>query len=72
MKKEQVQEAYQRFYHSIPLESRWELARCSHANEIIDVARKFNYPLSPEECIGIYKMLSFPEHFYKLPPDAIV
>lgn len=72
MEKGQVQEAYQRFYYSIPLESRWELGKCSHANEIIDLARRFNYPLSQEECIGIYKMLSFPEHFNKLPPDAIV
>lgn len=72
MEKRKILEAYRLFLTSLPPEGQWELVKCSHASEIIDLAGRFNYPLSPEECIGIYKMLTTPEYFDRLPPDAIV
>ena len=72
MKKREIQEAYQRFFIALPREKRLELATCSHTFEIMDLARRYNYPLSMDECIGIYIMLAYPEYFNKLSPDAIV
>lgn len=72
MEKRKVLEAYRLLLTSLPPEGQLELVNCSHANEIIDLARRFNYPLSLEECVGIYKMLTTPEHFNRLPPDAIM
>lgn len=72
MEKRDVLEAYRLFLTSLPPEGQWELVKSAHVNEIIDLARRFNYPLSLEECVGIYKMLTTPEHFNRLPPDAIM
>lgn len=72
MEKRKVLEAYRLLLNSLPPEGQLALVNCSHANEIIDLARRFNYPLGQEECIGIYKMLVCPEYFNKLSSDDIV
>ena len=70
MKKREIQEAYQRFFIALPREKRLELDKCSNVGEIMDLAERYNYPLSMEECLGICKILAYPEHHYKM-PDVI-
>ncbi|MFQ8639903.1 MAG: hypothetical protein ACLR94_17120 [Acutalibacteraceae bacterium] len=72
MEKRKIEEAYRLFSNALPSEKRLELARCSHIGEIMGLAERYNYPLSMDECIGIYIMLAYPEYFNKLSPDAIV
>lgn len=63
--KNKICDEYLLFYHSLPPEGQSELVNCSNSKTVIDLARRYNYPLSEDECVAIYYLLARPDYFWR-------